>query len=184
MENNSRETCELSLEERKFLNQLLSNQYYAITYTMKKYLGDMYSELCDECLSDVYWLAVHKVRKIMELSCPEKWLLVATKILSLNSKRRHFKQLNYVSLESIEDVVVSDDIFEIALHNIWMEQDVYNRLKEELTRRELEIFELMFEKHKSYSQIASELKISESTVWNIRKTIKDKYRYAIKNKLF
>jgi DNA-binding CsgD family transcriptional regulator len=178
------EINKLSVEEREFLDRLLSKSHAAITYTMKKHLGDMYNDLCDDCLSDIYWLAVNKVSDMIKLNKPEKWLIGATKILSANIKRVRCRQLNQISLESIEDIECSDDLFEIVLHNIWMEQDAYNYLKRELTKRELEVFELMFEQRKACVEISKELDISESTVWNIRKNIKDKYRYAIKNKLF
>ena len=178
------EISKLSAEEREFLEQLLSKMHPAITHTMKKHLGNMYNDLCDDCLSDAYWLAVNKVSEMMKLEKPGKWLIGATRILSANIKRVRCRQLNRVSLESIEDIECSDDLFEIVLHNIWMEQDAYNYLKRELTKRELEVFELMFEQRKECSEISKKLDISESTVWNIRKNIKDKYRYAIKNKLF
>lgn len=56
---------------------------------------------------------------------------------------------------------------------------MYNTLKKELTKRELEIFELMFEQHKTDKEIANELNITETTIKNIKESIKEKYRCAI-----
>lgn len=184
LENKSEDLHTLSSEESEFLGQLLAKERSTVLYVIKNVLGNLYTELRDECLSEVYWLAMRKVDDMMHFQNPDKWIVVSAKYVALHVKYTRCKYLDHISTEDIEDIEFSEDVFETALYNIWLEQDVYNLLKKELTKRERQVFELIFEQNKSCKEVAAQLGISESTVWNIRKSIKDKYRYAIKNKLF
>lgn len=174
----------LSASEREFLDNLLRKTQPTLIRILKYKLGDMYDDLKDECLSEVYMTAVCNANKLMASEEPEKWLFACTKIIALNRMSSRLKYLSRVTDTDMPNISTGDDVFELALYNIWLEQDVYRRLKEELTPREREVFTLMFEEKLSCKEISQRLSVSESTLWNIRKSIKDKYRYAIKNKLF
>lgn len=182
MANRSIDEHPLSPEEREFLSRLLEEKRSTILYVMKEMLDDTYYRLRDDCLSELYLLAVRKIDVLIKHPSPGRWLIVAAKYLALNARSKSAHRTEPVPLEEIEALPSSEDVFETALYNIWTEQDIYGRLKSELTKREREIFELLFEQQKSAVSVAAELGISESTVWNIRKSIKDKYKAAIKKK--
>lgn len=174
----------LSLTEREFLENLLEKEYVLITRVTEKMLGESYLSLRNEALSELHLLLIRKIKELMRHESPEKWLVTAAKFNALHVKTEHARYVNNFSDTDMEDVLYSEDIFETALYNIWMEKDVYSLLKNELTSREAQVFELMFEQKLPCAEIMHKLDISESTVWNIRKSIKDKYTYAIKHKFF
>ncbi len=174
----------LSAEERVFLEQLLTKERSIITSILRSRLAELYYDLKDECASDICWVAIHKVDVLMNCPHPVKWLATATKYIALNAVRRRYKRIDQTSSKNVMDVAFPEDVFEMALYNIWLEQDAYNILKKELTKRELEVFELMVEQKKTHQEISKELNMTESTVRSIKKNIKDKYRYAIRHKLF
>ncbi len=174
----------LSSEKRAFLERLLTKEQSTITSILRSRLGELYDDLKDDCMSDLCWLAIHKIDVLMNCEYPGKWLASSTKYIALKAKRERYTQFNHTSIKDIADVAFPEDVFEMALYNIWLEQDAYNVLKKELTKRELEVFELMAEQQKNHEEIARELNMTESTVRNIKKNIKDKYRYAIRHKLF
>ena len=174
----------LSLTEREFLENLLEKEYVLITRVTEKMLGESYLSLRNEALGELHLLLIQKIKELMNHESPEKWLVIAAKFNALHVKAEHARYLNKFSDTDMEDVLYSEDVFETALYNIWMEKDVYSLLKKELTSREAQVFELMFEKKLPCAEIMHKLDISESTVWNIRKSIKDKYTYAIKHKFF
>lgn len=174
----------LSSEKKAFLEQLLTKEQFALANILRSRLGGLYEDLKDECVSDICWLAIDKIDVLMNCQYPGKWLAASTKYIALKAKRERYTQFNHTSIKDIADVAFPEDVFEMALYNIWLEQDAYNILKKELTKRELEVFELMVEQQKPHEEIARELNMTESTVRNIKKNIKDKYRYAIRHKLF
>ena len=174
----------LSAQEKEFLEKLLEKEYVLIMRVTEKMLGESYLSLKDEALSELHLLMIRKIKELMRHESPEKWVVTAAKYIALHVKTEQAKYQSNFSDTDIDDVLYAEDVFEMALYNIWLENDVYSLLKNELTIREAQVFELMFEQKLSCIEIMQKLGVSESTVWNIRKSIKDKYCYAIKNKLF
>ncbi len=174
----------LSVQEREFLEKLLEKEYPLIMRVTEKMLCENYTNLKDECLSQLHLLLIRKVKELMHHPSPEKWVVTATKYIAIHVKAERAKHLENFSDTDMDDILYTEDVCEMALYNIWMEKDVYSLLKNELTSREAQVFELMFEQKLSCKEITQKLGVSESTVWNLRKSIKDKYCYAIKNKLF
>ncbi len=172
----------LSPEENRFLEQFLSKEKSFLMRLIKKNLGDAYDDLKDDCLSDIYWLLMRRADEIMTYRYPELWLATAVKFVSYNLVRARNKTHGYIKDIDIHRVSFSQDIFELAMYNIWCDEDIYNLLKKELTKRELQLFELMFEQGKTNKEISKILGIEEVTIRNIKKHIKDKYRDALKNK--
>lgn len=174
----------LSSKESEFLQQLLTKEQSAILRIIKNTLGELYDNLKDDCLSDVFWLTVQKIKLLMKYQYPDRWLARSTKLVVMNVINSRNRQCAKTADIDVDNVAFSEDISELAIYNIWMEQDAYNALKRELTKRELQVMELMCEQDKTLQEIAKELNITQTTVRNIKKSIKDKYRYAIQNKLF
>lgn len=184
MKHSEKPVSSLSLREREFLEQLLEKEYPIIIRVTERMLGESYLSLKDEALSELHLLLIRKIKELMRHESPEKWVVTAAKYIALHVKTEQAKYQSNFSDTDIDDVLYAEDVFEMALYNIWLENDVYSLLKNELTPREAQVFELMFEQRLSCKEIMQKLDISESTVWNIRKSIKDKYSYTIKNKLF
>lgn len=174
----------LSAQEKEFLEKLLEKEYVLIVRVTEKMLGESYLSLKDEALSELHLLMIRKIKELMRHESPEKWVVTAAKYIALHVKTELAKYQSNFSDTDIDDVLYAEDVFEMALYNIWLENDVYSLLKNELTPREAQVFGLMFEQRLSCKEIMQKLGVSESTVWNIRKSIKDKYSYTIKNKLF
>lgn len=174
----------LSSEESEFLQQLLEKEQSAILRIIKNSLGASYYDLKDDCLSNVFLLAVHKIKIVMKCKYPDRWLARSTRLAVMNAIRSRNNRFSQTASIDVDSVALSEDVSELAIYNIWMEQDAYNALKRELTKRELQVMELMCEQDKTTQEIAKELKITQTTVRNIKKSIKDKYRYAIQNKLY
>lgn len=184
MKHSEKPVSSLSVQEREFLEQLLEKEYPIIIRVTERMLGENYRDLRDEALSELHLLLIRKVEELQRHPSPEKWVVTATKYIAIHVKAERAKHLNNFSDTDMDEILFTEDVFEMALYNIWMEKDVYSLLKNELTSREAQVFELMFEQKISCKEIMQRLKVSESTVWNLRKSIKDKYCYAIKHKLF
>lgn len=75
----------LSSEESEFLEQLLIKEQSVILNILKCKLGEMYDDLRDECVSEICWLAVHKVDVLMNCTYPDMWLATSTKYIALNA---------------------------------------------------------------------------------------------------
>ena len=179
-----RNARELTTAEREFLGNLLEKNKPLLLHVIKIITGKLYNTLGEECLSELHCLTIRKIDKLIAKENPDRWLITAAKYIALELMRRYKNEPDTVLIWEVADQLVMDDVFEEARYNIWMEQHVLDKLPLKLTNRERQIYNLMIIQKMSCEDVARELNISESTVWNIRAAVVKKIEKIIKNDLF
>ena len=169
----------LTSEESEQLERIIMDRIHIIRYTIVKIFGVMYLYLVDDCVSEVVLLACQKGRILLNHSNPGGWLVNASKNIAHNMIRKHKKEIRNVSIDELESVSVSEDVFEEMLYQEWLKKRIPELLVSRLTKREQEIYDLLFVQKKTPQAIAEELHISVNTVRNIKKSIVDKIKNDI-----
>lgn len=169
----------LTSEEAAQLERIIMARIHIIRYTIMKIFGVKYQYLADDCISEVVLLACKKGRILLDHSNPGGWLVNASKNIAYNMMRKHQKEMRNVPIDALESVSSPEDIFEEMLYQEWLKKGVPEILLSRLTKREQEIYDLLFVQKKTPQEIADELHISVNTVRNIKKSIVDKIKKDI-----
>lgn len=166
-------------EEAEFVKDLLLRNRQTISSVIKMLLKDGYSFLYDDCLSETYLTACQKVDILKVHGNPDAWITVAAK-WSTMALLKEFKRQKYLNNQANEFVCsTKDSVFEEVVYNIWVENNVPEKLISELTKREKEVYRLLFLEQKTPQEVANELGISISTVRNTKKHLIDKIKEII-----
>lgn len=180
-----KEKYTLSLKERDFLETLIKKTRLPVIYALRSVLGGFYDVLYEESISALYLLSVEKIKELSSCGNPEGWMVISARNIGLNLKRKRAKYTEtHVSFAGQNMISSKDSVFEEVVYNIWTDQNATDIFISTLSPLEKQVYELMFIREMSSREVAGQLKISESTVWNVRKRIQDKSKKVIKEKLF
>lgn len=181
---NKKDKEKLTPEQAEFLDDLLSKNRNNIKRAVSAVLKDNFKLHGDDCISEVSLLAIKKVKKLQKHNNPNGWLMVASKKTAANYIRKEYTRLKNTGREIVCDIPTdSNAVYEDALYNIWMEDGTIEKLLNELTPREKEVYELLYKQDMTSKQAGERLGISASTVRSIDADIKDKIKYAVKKKI-
>lgn len=166
----------LTSEEAERLEKIIMDRIHIIRHTIVKIFGVTYQDLVDDCVSEVLLLACEKGDIVLNHSNPGGWLVNTSKNLAYNMMRKQQKEARNIPIDDLGSISSSEDVFEEMVYQEWMERQVPDRLLSRLTKREHEIYELLFVQKKTPQTVADELHISVNTVRNIKKSIVDKVK--------
>lgn len=183
MLNRLKEAKALTNEERDFLDDLLSKNKPIFLHVIKIITGDLYNVFGDECLSELHCLSIRKIKKLMSVEHPERWLITASKYIAIEFVRRYGNGRGSVPIDDVADQLAKDDVFEEARYNILMREFTLDKIMKKLTKRQKQIFEMMIVQKMSCEEVSRKLNISESTVWNTRASLVKRVEQIIKNDL-
>lgn len=166
----------LTNEEAERLESIIMDRIHIIRHTIVKIFGVTYHDLVEDCISEVLLLACEKSDIVLNHSNPGGWLVNASKNTAYNMLRKHRKENRNLPIDDLGSVSSTEDVFEEMVYREWMEKQVPALLLSHLTKREREIYELLFVQKKTPQTVADELHISVNTVRNIKKSIVDKIK--------
>ena len=181
--NRLKEAKALTNEEREFLEDLLSKNKPIFLHVIKIATGDLYDVFGDECLSELHCLSIRKIKNLMSVENPKRWLTTASKYIAIEFVRRYGNGRGSVPIDDVADQLANDDVFEEARYNILMREFTLDKIMNKLTKRQKQIFEMMIVQKMSCEEVSRKLNISESTVWNTRASLVKRVEEIIKNDL-
>lgn len=183
MLNRLKEAKALTNEERDFLEKLLIENKPILLHVIQIVTGDLYDVFGDECLSELHCLSMRKIKKLMSVENPKRWLTTASKYIAIEFVRRYGSGRGSVPLDDVYEQLANDDVFEEARYNILMREFTLDKIMNKLTKRQKQIFEMMIVQKMSCEEVSRKLNISESTVWNTRASLVKRVEQIIKNDL-
>lgn len=172
----------LTDSQRAFVENLIGENQRAIYYIIKAALGDVYGYLTDDSVGRLYLLTCEKIKTVESHPCPKAWILVAAKVTALYMIKNNRKDLDSVPLERAS-VAGLDTTYEEALFEIWLQNDVPQKLLNTLTKRETQIYHKLYVENKDTETTAAELGLTVSTVRSFKQLIKDKLTHHINKKI-
>ena len=171
----------LTDDQKAFAEKLITENKSIIYYTIQGVLGEVYGYLADDCVGELYLLACAKILELEKHPCPRAWMLVAARLTAHTLIKKHKTDLDNTPLELAHKTRV-DTTHEDALFEIWLQNDVPQKLLRTLTKREKQIYHKLYEENKDTETVAAELDLSVSTVRSFNKLLKDKLlRYIDEN---
>lgn len=173
----------LSQADACFIEKLIGDNKTLVKTIIYSTLGQEHKELFEDALNELYLLICEKFQTIKSHPNPKAWLLVAARYTAQGMKSKHIKHQSE-NINKAREISDKMDISEEAVYNIWLENNIPQKLINSLTNREKEIYTLIYIKDKKPKEIAKELGITESSVRNIHKNLKDKITEKIKNRDF
>lgn len=183
---NSKKNIEyrLSPDESAYVRDLFTENKGLIQNAVKSVLKSRFAEFGEDCIGEVCLLIVQNVKILMSHDNPQGWLVIASKKTAANYIRKEYTRLKNAGNEVFCDIPTdSETVHEDALYEIWMKDNSIERLLCELTEREREVYELLYIKRMTAVSASRLLGISDSTVRSIDGAIKEKIKYAVRNKL-
>ncbi len=168
----------LTKEDADFVEALLKQHQRVIMSVIRANLNHHLYYLAEDCLSEVYLVACQNVSELKKHAHPDGWLAVTAKYITIRLAKDEMKNLRKIG-RAVEHTA-HEHVFESALYNIWLEEKMPEKILGTLTKREKEIYEMIYIRCMKNDEIARQLGISESTIRNINKSIVDKIEYYIK----
>ena len=172
----------LTASQRDFVQHLISENQGAVYYTIKSVLGEVYGYLTEDSVGKLYLLVCEKIKVVENHPCPKAWLLVAAKVTALYMIKNNRKDLDLVPLERASSAA-SDPTYEEALFEIWLDNNVSQKLLNTLTKREMQIYHKLYVENKDAETAAAELGLNVSTVRSFKQLIKAKLHEHINKKI-
>ncbi len=174
----------LSPDEAEYIQDLIIRNQYIIRAEIRSVLKEKFEQIGEDCIGEIYLLACEKIDVLKKHKNPDGWIIIAARKVALNMGRKHNTILNKSTEAEIEDMPIDDNVFEDALYNIWLENGSIDKLLDVLTPHEREIYNLLYKRRLPSNKAAEIMKVSDSTIRNINRTIKKKIKNAIETKLF
>ena len=163
-------TRKLNKEESDFIKALVLRNDALIRNVLKGVFADRYLQLTDECIAETYLLACERAEVLKDHPNPDGWIIKAakTKALELNRKDRDGRT---VPLDRAEARSVDTTVEDEAQYNIWKERFYISEVLGELSKREKQIYYLIYMRRVTVAEAAKELGISAKTVLNVKRKI-------------
>jgi len=160
----------LNGEEAAFIKELVLRNDTLIRNVLKGVLAGKYLQLAEECISETYLLACIRADVLKEHPNPDGWVVktAKTKGLELLNKQNNAKLL---PLEEALCIKADQNVDEEAQYNIWQERFYISEVLGSLSKREKQIYKLLYIDRLSVPLAAKTLSISEKTVLNVRRII-------------
>ncbi|QIK54880.1 RNA polymerase sigma-70 factor [Dysgonomonas sp. HDW5B] len=164
--------------------RLLYNHYYTKLFRQALYYLNNNPDYAQEVVADVF-VALWQSRKILDtITDPDAYLFIALKHAAARYVEKNYRKKTELLIENLPDNNYSSsdetdfDILDIEL------QTKYKQALEKLPPRCAEVFRLVREERKKYSEVAEMLGISPKTVDNqMNKAVKLLYE-ELKENLF
>ncbi len=174
----------LSEEEARFLRDLVAENQNAIKWSVLKSLDKSHEYLYEDTISDLYVLMCEKIDDLKVHPHPEKWIFVAARLTAMRSLQKSKNHSAVLPLDEVPEPRDKQDLFEDVVYEIWLENNVPEKLLSQLTKREREIYYKIYIEKKKPKDIAQELNVSVNNIRNIHKNIRDKINFSVKEKNF
>lgn len=161
----------------------LYNHYYNRLFAQALYYLNNNPDYAQEVVSDVF-IAIWQSRKILgKINNPDSYFFIALKHAASKHIEKNYKKHTELLTENLPEYQPSTNFSDTDLLDREL-QDKYKAALEKLPPRCAEVFHLVREEHKKYSEVAEMLGISTKTVDNqMNKAIKILYQ-ELKENLF
>ena len=159
------------------------NHFYNRLFQQALYYLNNNPEYAQEVVSDVF-VALWQGRKILKnINNPDSYFFIALKHAASKYIEKNFKQKHELLTENLPDIHIANNESDNELIEKEL-QDKYNEALNNLPPRCAEVFRLVREEKKKYSEVAEILGISPKTVDNqMNKAVKLLYE-QLKDNLF
>ncbi len=174
----------LTKDDALYVTDLIETHGKHIKNVIYSTLGHTSHYLAQDTISELYLLMCKKIDVLKAHPCPKAWLLVAARQTAFGMIAKHRNNLSTLPLDEALNIGGYDDVFNMALYEIWIEDNVPEKLIASLTPREREVYHKIYTEDKKPVDVAKELNISSNTVNTIHKNIRDKIKEKINNKDF
>lgn len=174
----------LSREDVKYIESLLKENENVINTTIYNTLGHTYRAISEDAIGELCLLMCEKIETLKTHECPKAWLIVSAKFVALGLTRKQNKQTNTLSLDNIIVGTKGTEVFDEVQYAMWLENKAPEKLIATLSKRESEVYRKIYIESKTVKEIAKELDVTENTVRNVHKNLRDKIINAIKRNNF
>lgn len=163
--------------------RILYNHYYKRLFRQALYYLNNNPDHAQEVVSDVF-VALWQGRKVLKnVTNPDSYLFIALKHAVARYVDKNFKQNHELLTENLPDIHTADNKSDNELIDVEL-QKKYKDALNNLPPRCAEVFRLVREEKKKYSEVATLLGISTKTVDNqMNKAVKFLYE-QLKDNLF
>lgn len=173
----------LTADESVFVEKLIEDNKKAIKNIIYNVLGEDYKYLAEDTIYDVYLLICQKIDVLKNHSNPKAWIFVAARYVARGAVKKS-KRHKTVPIEMIDRLPSGIDIEEEAIYNMWLCNNVPEKLLGSFTKRELQIYHMIYVEGKTPKETADILGLTQHAVLNFKSNIKKKIKDLIKNKKF
>ena len=174
----------LSPMDAKYIEDLFKEHGKEIRVTIVNVLGHENASLIEDAVGDLCLLMCEKIEKLKSHTSPVAWLTIASRFIALNLRRNQNKYNDLIPLDGVRIKSNGAEIFDEVQYAIWLEEDVPQKLMKMLTKRETDIYQKIYVEEKRVKDVAKELGITENTVRNLHKRLRDKIVNAINENKF
>lgn len=174
----------LSREDAKYIESLLKENENAINTTIYNTLGHTYKAMAEDAIGELCLLMCERIETLKTHECPKAWLIVSAKFVALGLIRKQNKETDAISLDNIIAGTKGTEVFDEVLYAIWLENKAPEKLIATLSKRESEVYRKIYIEKKTVKETAKELDITENTIRNVHKNLRDKIVNAIKRNNF
>lgn len=158
----------LSNEESAFIKELVLRNDTLIRNVLKGVFANRYQQLTDECIGATYLLACERIETLKDHPNPDGWIVKAAKTKALELLRNREKTVSFDITELLDR---EGNVEEDAQYNIWMERFYISEVLGKLTKREKQIYKILYIHRVPVDMAAKMLGISEKTLLNVRRKI-------------
>ena len=174
----------LTEQESARFEELVWKQRKVLLIVIQRALGSSFSYLVDDCLSETMLIACQKADVVLHHTNPEGWLIETARNTARNMMRKHQRDKVNIPIDMLPELSSHQDDYEAIIFNHWISKEVPEQLLKRLTNRERQVYYLLYKEKRSAKDVATELGITESTVYNTKKSIVDKITRAVKELQF
>lgn len=145
--------------------RMIYNHYYNRLFQQALYYLNNNPDYAQEVVSDVF-IALWQSRKVLDnVKEPDAYLFIALKHAAARYIEKNFKQKQELLTENLPDIPIADNKSDDILIDKELQIKYQNALNN-LPPRCAEVFRLVREERKKYSEVAEILGISQKTVDN------------------
>lgn len=152
-------------KDRKFIAALIHKNEERLRKSAASILKNKNDDNLNECLQELYVLAYENIEKLLVHPCPEGWLFKTISNIAHDMKRSVDKNMTYlISYEEIEDKL-SEESFENDLIERMRVDEIdiqaeKEKILNQLSARELDLYRLKFVENRDYIYIAEKYNTS------------------------
>ena len=172
---------EISQQDCSYSFKKLYNYYYDRLFHQALYYLNNDPNYAQEVVSDLF-IALWQGRKVLDkISNPDSYLFIALKHAASRYIEKNYKQKRELLTSNLPDIHKSNDLSDFNLRDEELQQK-YKEALNNLPPRCAEVFRLIREERKKYSEVAEILGISTKTVDNqMTKAVKLLYEQLREN---
>ena len=143
-------------DRERFLNELFETEYTNLFAYCRKKLFD--EQTAEDCICEVFFRAYENIEKLIIHQNPTGWLYKTAQLVckEIIGKIRRYRMviIFYDSIESIEDVEVSNTTEEALSHFELDIAEAKNKIISSLNERDLELYDLIYVKRLSPEELS------------------------------